>query len=40
MLTASAELQSWGKFREDQLPIIKIAELAPLAQKIIDRSGW
>ena len=39
-IKASKELQSWGKFREDQLPIIKIAELAPLAQKIIDRSGW
>ena len=34
------ELQSWGSFREDTLPIIKIAELAPLAQKIIDRVGW
>ena len=34
------ELQSWGSFKEDQLPIIKIAELSPLAQKIIDRSGW
>ena len=39
-IPASQELQSWGKFREDQLPIIKIAEFAPLAQKIIDRSGW
>ena len=39
-IAASQELQSWGKFREDQLPIIKIAELAPLSQKIIDRSGW
>ena len=36
----SKELNSWGKFREDQVPIIKIAELAPLAQKIIDRVGW
>ena len=36
----SDELQSWGKFREDKLPIINIAKLAPLAQKIIDRSGW
>ena len=34
------ELNSWGKFREDQLPIVKIAELAPTAQKIIDRVGW
>ena len=39
-VTASAELQSWGNFKEDQLPIIKIAEFSPLAQKIIDRSGW
>ena len=39
-ITASQELQGWGTLREDQLPIIKIAELAPLAQKIIDRSGW
>ena len=36
----SKELSSWGDFREDQLPIIKIAELAPEAQKIIDRVGW
>ena len=36
----SSELNSWGKFREDQLPIIKIAELSPEAQKIIDRVGW
>jgi len=36
----SDELQKWGEFREDNLPIIKIAELAPDAQKIIDRVGW
>ena len=36
----SKELNSWGNFREDQLPIVKIAELAPGAQKIIDRVGW
>ena len=39
-VSPSSELQKWGEFREDQLPIIKIAELAPLAQKIIDRVGW
>ena len=39
-ISPSKELNSWGKFREDQVPIIKIAELAPLAQKIIDRVGW
>lgn len=37
---SSNELKSWGAFREDKLPIINIAKLAPLAQKIIDRSGW
>jgi len=36
----SLELQKWGKFREDNLSIIKIAELSPLSQKIIDRVGW
>ena len=36
----SEELKNWGNFREDTLPIIKIAELAPESQKIIDRVGW
>ena len=39
-VSPSDELQRWGEFREDNLPIIKIAELAPDAQKIIDRVGW
>ena len=39
-VSPSKELISWGKFREDKLPIIKIAELSPIAQKIIDRVGW
>ena len=39
-ISPSKELQNWGEFREDNLPIIKIAELAPEAQKIIDRVGW
>ena len=34
------ELKSWGEFKEDELPIEKLAELAPIAQKIIDRVGW
>ena len=33
-------LQSWGEFREDQLPIQQIAELSQEAQKIIDKVGW
>ena len=37
---ASDELQSWGAFKEDKLPILKIAELSREAQKIIDRVGW
>jgi len=36
----SAELNSWGIFIEDQLPVERLAELAPTAQKIIDRVGW
>ena len=36
----SAELKSWGTFIEDELPVEKLAELAPVAQKIIDRVGW
>lgn len=35
-----AELKSWGEFREDQMPIARIAELAPEAQKVIDRVRW
>ena len=36
----SDELKSWGNFKEDQLPVEKLAELTPIAQKIIDRVGW
>ena len=39
-VNVTKELKSWGIFKEDQVPIIKIAKLAPLAQKIIDRVGW
>ena len=34
------ELKSWGEFKEDKLPVETLAELAPIAQKIIDRVGW
>ena len=33
-------LLDWGVFREDQLPILTIAELSQESQKIIDRVGW
>ena len=36
----SEELNSWGEFKEDTLPVERLAELAPTAQKIIDRVGW
>ena len=39
-VSASEELLSWGTFSEDKLPIGVVAELAPKAQKIIDRVGW
>ncbi|PJK28422.1 extracellular solute-binding protein [Minwuia thermotolerans] len=35
-----ASLAEWGAFKADELPIYRIAELAPEAQKIIDRVGW
>jgi iron(III) transport system substrate-binding protein len=36
----TAELQSWGSFNEDKLPILRIAELSRQSQQIIDRVGW
>ncbi len=33
-------LQSFGAFKADVLPIERLAELAPQAQMIIDRTGW
>ena len=33
-------LSSWGDFKRDDLPIERLAELAPDAQKIIDQVGW
>ena len=39
-MSLSAELKSWGTFKEEELPVEKLAELAPVAQKIIDRVGW
>ncbi len=35
-----AELKSWGTFTEDKMPIARIAELAPEAQRVVDRAGW
>ncbi|MBL6854934.1 MAG: Fe(3+) ABC transporter substrate-binding protein [Rhodobacteraceae bacterium] len=39
-IKATSELQSWGGFKEDKLPILTIATLSREAQKIIDRVGW
>ena len=39
-VSPSEELNSWGEFKEDKLPVERLAELAPTAQKIIDRVGW
>ena len=36
-IEATSELQSWGSFKEDKLPILTIAKLSREAQKIIDR---
>ena len=34
------QVAAWGAFKEDALPIVRIAELAPAAQRAIDRTGW
>ena len=39
-VSLSDELTLWGSFTEDQMPISRVAELAPKAQIIIDRVGW
>ena len=39
-VTPGGVLSSWGDFRRDDLPIERLAELAPQAQMIIDRTGW
>ena len=36
----TVELASLGDFKRDELPIERLAALAPVAQKIIDRVGW
>ena len=35
-----AAMKAGSGFREDKLPIARIAELAPAAQKVIDKAGW
>ncbi len=37
---ASQEVKVLGQFKADKLPIATIAELAPTAQRIINRVGW
>ena len=39
-ISPAAELIGWGIPKEDKIPIIRIAELGPVAQRIIDRVGW
>ena len=34
------KVAAWGAFKEDSLPIARIAALAPTAQRAIDRTGW
>lgn len=36
----SEEVASWGSFKADTVPLKKIAELSPAAQRIIDITGW
>ena len=34
------QVAAWGAFKEDSLPIARVAALAPTAQRVIDRTGW
>lgn len=36
----AGHLHELGAFKEDDLPITRLAELAPLAQRIVDEVGW
>ncbi|MEM9919947.1 MAG: Fe(3+) ABC transporter substrate-binding protein [Bacteroidota bacterium] len=37
---SSALLQSWGTFKEDQLPLSKLGELNKSAVVVFDKAGW
>ena len=39
-ISVEGAIANWGDFKRDSLPIETLAELAPAAQRIIDRSGW
>jgi len=39
-VAADSEVLSWGRFKADELPVEKIAALAPAAQKLINITGW
>ena len=36
----SDEVKSWGLFKADDLALVRIFELGPVAQRLIDRVGW
>jgi iron(III) transport system substrate-binding protein len=36
----SDEVKSWGQFKADDLALVRIFELGPAAQRLIDRVGW
>ena len=40
MVNPSEEVASWGKFKIDQVSLTDIAKNTPLAQIIINETGW
>lgn len=36
----SDEVKSWGTFKADDLALVRLFELGPAAQRLIDRVGW
>lgn len=39
-VAADKEVLSWGQYKSDKIPIARIAELTPTAQKLINITGW
>ena len=39
-VSPAPQVAAWGAFKEDALPIARIGELAPAAQRVIDRTEW
>ena len=39
-ISVNDTLNSWGEFRQDELPLVKLGELNAEAVRLLDRAGW